>query len=602
LQLAQACLQRGLAQQQAGDLAMAAQAYQEALRLVPDHPTALQLLGLVARREGNLPQAEALMRRSLAREPRQPHVWNNLGNVLEDSGQLQPALDCVDQALALEPNYADAHYNRARLLQGLNQTQAAALALARMQALAAAPTPSVLQLQALIEADLGRLDDALVTMQQALQMAPKAAALHHDHATLLQRAGRHVDALAAHQQAQALGLDVADAHYNHGNTLQSLGRQEEAMAAYRRALERQPGHALALYDLARLRWRRADPDFDEELRDAAAADTGSTAATSLRAQLLLQAGRTQDAAAAFADAMARAPNQAGLHSGLARCLARSGDMHRALREHARAAALAPEDATVLACRVAALLQALQPDAASAAVQSALLKWPQDPYLLALQGLVWRLQGDPREAWLNDHDHLIGVIDLPPPESFDTMEAFNAALGAELAHLHRDRAPPLDQTLRHGTQTLGQLFGQGLPMVDALKTQIEKAINGYLAGLRHDSGHPFLARRSSLWRFTDSWSSRLGPGGFHTNHVHPHGWLSSAYYVQVPPVVADPQQRQGWLQFGAPDFDLGLATPAQRLVQPKAGRLVLFPSMLWHGTMPFNDHEPRVTIAFDVVPS
>jgi hypothetical protein len=79
-------------------------------------------------------------------------------------------------------------------------------------------------------------------------------------------------------------------------------------------------------------------------------------------------------------------------------------------------------------------------------------------------------------------------------------------------------------------------------------------------------------------------------------------LSSAYYVQVPPVVADPQQRQGWLQFGAPDFDLGLATPAQRLVQPKAGRLVLFPSMLWHGTMPFNDHEPRVTIAFDVVPS
>jgi hypothetical protein len=36
----------------------------------------------------------------------------------------------------------------------------------------------------------------------------------------------------------------------------------------------------------------------------------------------------------------------------------------------------------------------------------------------------------------------------------------------------------------------------------------------------------------------------------------------------------------------------------RLVEPKPGRLVLFPSTMWHGTRPFPAGE-RLTIAFDI---
>jgi hypothetical protein len=39
----------------------------------------------------------------------------------------------------------------------------------------------------------------------------------------------------------------------------------------------------------------------------------------------------------------------------------------------------------------------------------------------------------------------------------------------------------------------------------------------------------------------------------------------------------------------------------RYVQPQSGRLVLFPSYLWHGTTPIHGDEPRMTIAFDAVP-
>ena len=45
-------------------------------------------------------------------------------------------------------------------------------------------------------------------------------------------------------------------------------------------------------------------------------------------------------------------------------------------------------------------------------------------------------------------------------------------------------------------------------------------------------------------------------------------------------------------------ELGLDLPPIRLIEPKPGRLVLFPSTMWHGTVPFAAGE-RLTVAFDV---
>jgi hypothetical protein len=90
-------------------------------------------------------------------------------------------------------------------------------------------------------------------------------------------------------------------------------------------------------------------------------------------------------------------------------------------------------------------------------------------------------------------------------------------------------------------------------------------------------------------------------GFHTNHIHPEGWISSCYYVALPPAVEDTKCRQGWIKFGEPPLGVTLKNPIRRAIQPRPGRLVLFPSYMWHGTVPFHDAMPRTTIAFDVVP-
>jgi hypothetical protein len=49
------------------------------------------------------------------------------------------------------------------------------------------------------------------------------------------------------------------------------------------------------------------------------------------------------------------------------------------------------------------------------------------------------------------------------------------------------------------------------------------------------------------------------------------------------------------------MDLPLKDAIRRAVQPVPGRLVLFPSYTWHGTIPLEASSARTTIAFDAIP-
>jgi uncharacterized protein (TIGR02466 family) len=112
----------------------------------------------------------------------------------------------------------------------------------------------------------------------------------------------------------------------------------------------------------------------------------------------------------------------------------------------------------------------------------------------------------------------------------------------------------------------------------------------------------LRRRNALdYRIQGAWSVRLRPGGFHRDHFHPEGWLSSAFYVETPDQALESDDRQGWIRFGKPPFATEPPMEPAHFVKPKPGRLVLFPSYMWHGTVPFTTDEERLTIAFDAVP-
>ena len=66
-------------------------------------------------------------------------------------------------------------------------------------------------------------------------------------------------------------------------------------------------------------------------------------------------------------------------------------------------------------------------------------------------------------------------------------------------------------------------------------------------------------------------------------------------------MRDKRTEEGILSFGAPAMLPTPALEAELSVRPEVGQLVLFPSYFWHGTLPFHSDQPRLTVAFDVVP-
>jgi uncharacterized protein (TIGR02466 family) len=113
-------------------------------------------------------------------------------------------------------------------------------------------------------------------------------------------------------------------------------------------------------------------------------------------------------------------------------------------------------------------------------------------------------------------------------------------------------------------------------------------------------HPGLGPAPAAWSLR-AWGTVLSAGGRQLPHIHPTGWLSGVYYLEVP-VMRGEGRSPGWLELGAPPERFLVAVPPRlRAVEPRAGRLVTFPSYFHHRTLPFAGDGQRISIAFDVVP-
>jgi hypothetical protein len=194
-----------------------------------------------------------------------------------------------------------------------------------------------------------------------------------------------------------------------------------------------------------------------------------------------------------------------------------------------------------------------------------------------------------------------VTDVPSIDGKLDSRAYADAMADALDPLHVTKSEPGDQSLRGGTQTPGSLFSRPEPKIQEFREAVRVAAEQAVAKLPDDPTHPFLSRKSTHFGFSGSWSVRLAAGGHHVNHVHPKGWMSSAYYARLPLVSEDAERRhEGWIQFGKPPEHLAIELEPRRIVRPEPGRLVLFPSYMWHGTVPFSDGD-RLTAAFDYLP-
>ncbi len=242
--------------------------YEQTLHLHPRLPEAEFAAGFALSRLGRVAEAETRYRRALAARPDFAAAWINLGSLLREQGRELLAEAALRRAVRLRPDLVSAWINLAALERERSRPAEAEAHLRRAFAL----NPD--QVETLIAWCQFRLSErdlagAWAWLRWALLRNPTQNEAVNMQGILLHNEGRFAEAVACFERAEALGNRAAAS--NRGNSLLDMGRMDEALRAHETAVDRDPSHPGAAYNLAltRLRlgdWERGWPGYEARWR------------------------------------------------------------------------------------------------------------------------------------------------------------------------------------------------------------------------------------------------------------------------------------------------------------------------------------------------
>ncbi len=424
-------------------------------------------------------------------------------------------------------------------------------------------------LLAQVELRGGRLEEALGFAKEAVAVLPGEVGCR----LTLARVHDALEDFAAARKVSGVALEIDndhfDAWFSHGNYAFKMSDYGAAAEAFRRA------NAL-------------EPDRVEPLVNLGGA--------------LDRLGRPDEALQAYEKALELRPESPPILLNVGRMHGNHGRHREAIAAYERAIAADAEFSDAWVNLAVAYLRAGEPNAGLRAVAKTLEFFPGDRSATSLAMIAYQQLGDlDNYRKLYAFNDLIYGDELGVPSEFGTAEDFNSALAdAVLAHptlIHE----PAGKSTRRGYQTGNLVNADDSGVFGLLKTQVLEHIERFLARPFDNSGHPYAQFGPDDCDFY-MWATVLDEQGHQDPHIHPAGWVSGVYYVQVP--VSNPDDTAGWIEFGRPEGSIpGVDESNTDIVQlpAEAGKLFLFPSYFYHRTIPYHGETPRISIAFDLVP-
>jgi tetratricopeptide (TPR) repeat protein len=556
---------------------------------VGDNPVVLHLTGLCQKGSGQIVAAIASLEKAAKLAPADSQIANNLGNCLLQADRKTDALAQYSLALSLRPGFTDARLNRAICLHALSQFEDARVEFRHLQN----SNPGDVRFwtaAGAMELDAHNYGEARQAFAKALEIQP--------------------DNIKGKSGLAKAALELGDSC--------AATLYEDALLVEPRDKALVIGHAYAKQFVG-------DDDAAERLIPMIAATPDWIEGQRTLAAILWESGDYETYAATFEQSVIRSPRNDDMRIALARLFSDSLDIEKAylvlqdrpnnmhpiheidlmranlaselMREREAEehfAELPAGNVDVQIYRAKHELRFQRPDKAEMLLTPICEKYPRNITAWAFLDFCWRLNGDDRHRWLHGQEGFYGLSRLELDES-DIAE-----IGDYLRGLHISKAQPLGQSLRGGTQTKGFLLERPGPVIGKLRGAIETAVANHWNGLPSvDPAHPLLMHREKCPAILGSWSVRLTEQGFHVQHIHPQGLLSSACYLVLPNIGENSESPDGWLELGGtpPDFSWALDPVAR--IRPEPGHIALFPSSLFHGTVPFSAGE-RISVAFDVV--
>jgi tetratricopeptide (TPR) repeat protein len=567
----------------------------------PDYVEGLRLLAGTKQALGDLAQAESLLRRALEIDPLWTPSLTTLAELLLTAGRSAEAVPLLQRAIQGTPAYPRAALLLVRHYLDAGQP-ASALDIATPWCNSGKLDYDLSALHVAAYAALGRQSEAVANYRRLVALAPDNDIATHTLAVALNAASQPEEAERVVRQTLCRTRPTAAMHHTHARSLITLERFDQAELALRECVRLEPRLADAHNSLAQLIWMRtgniieATRALDQALEKCQHDD----ALWATKAALLQGAGDARGGYACLAERAARpqSPPMLLIRAGLAALEFEPGT---ALDLAERAMRAQPNNPTARKLLCAAHLGVGDGAAAMAECATLLKATPDDQYLIAMQTTALRLLNDPRYKAVCDYDKMVQSTSLETPPGWSDLTSFLAELTSRLNALHNPHGHRLlYQSLRQGTETTQDLSRSQDPVIQALFAAFAAPIARYRDQI--GQGKDALRRRNrGASRYNGSWSVRLHRAGYHTSHVHPRGWISSACYIQLPDSMTAGHTAEGILSFGAPGLITAPSLDAELSVRPEVGQLLLFPSYFWHGTLPFHSEQPRLTVAFDVVP-
>jgi tetratricopeptide (TPR) repeat protein len=141
--------------------------------------------------------------------------------------------------------------------------------------------------------------------------------------------------------------------------------------------------------------------------------------------------------------------------------------------------------------------------------------------------------------------------------------------------------------RLGKQSHEILLGSQNKYIDNVNKRLKREIFRYM------SSRPLLgqiAQQRGLKNELSGWAVSLTRGGYQKRHIHPEAVVSGVLYVKLLEESRSNTLSEGNLLFSS--------SHGSRMITPKEGMVVLFPSYLAHETIPLTHDQERICIAFN----
>tara|TARA_B100001559_G_scaffold296799_1_gene280132 strand:- start:71 stop:1921 length:1851 start_codon:yes stop_codon:yes gene_type:complete len=604
--------------------------------------------GVTAHKEGKLQDAERLYQAILQSQPLHPDANHNLGLIAVSVNKVDTALPLFKTALEANPkieqfwlSYIDAlikekQFNNAKQVfeqakkQGVDGEKLniikVQLASINEAINADSENPSQEQLSSLLEYyQNGRFNDAEKLAVHITQEFPNHQFGWKVLGAALKQQGRINESLVASQKSVQLSFQDTEAHNNLGNTLKELGRFNEAITSYKRAIKLKPNFAEAYNNLGvTLQQLGRFDEAKESYKKAIDLNPNYIESHSNLGNTFKELGRFDEAITSYKRAIELKPNFAEAYSNLGVMFQELGRLDEAEESYLQAIALKTDYAEAhynlgvllftirkysLAAKHFKLCKTHQSKLYE--IQCSYLIDEETTFyekfdLLVSQGETNAVLGSlgfrsefkygikKFNPFCNDPLNYVVKTDLSKKYNFKKIfiETMRDIL------IDRSVSYKSQGLLTNGVQTSGNIFKHKKVQETEIENIIHTEINKYRTQFK-DSEEGFIKNWPISYKIK-GWLVCMQSGGKLDPHMHDTGWITGGIYINVPPKS---KIDSGNLALCLSDqvHIQGVEKNYKSIIDVLTGSLCLFPSSLHHYTIPFEEKEERIVLAFDIIP-